>query len=88
MKDLIKKLSFITAHQCPEPEDPWGGDQSCNSNYNPYTGCSISCTNNNEKISRLHPNLYTCGPSGSINPTTRFIPFRYPPCGRKCYILI
>ncbi|XP_071129049.1 uncharacterized protein [Mytilus edulis] len=72
---------YVQSHQCPEPEDPWGGDQSCNSNYNPYTGCSISCNSNNEKISRLHPNLYTCGPSGSINPTTRFIPFRYPPCG-------
>lgn len=76
---------MFVADTCQQPDDPWGGNQVCSNVYSPYFGCSISCTDSNERISRRHPNLYTCGPSGSWNPkdSKRFVPLQYPPCGRK-----
>ena len=85
-KDSLKHDNdLFSAHTCPNQPNPYKGGQSCSDTFAPHYGCSIACNDNNRRTSRYHPNLYTCGPSGSWNPTPsqRFIPVRYPSCGCK-----
>ncbi|XP_071129047.1 uncharacterized protein [Mytilus edulis] len=72
---------YVQSEVCNKVPDPWGGVQLCEK-HGSNEGCTIRCTNSKtERISRYHPLLYTCGPSGSWNPAMPSHTLTYPPCG-------
>ncbi|KAL4239882.1 Calcium ion binding [Mactra antiquata] len=76
---------YVQVGDCEDPVEPFGGRQSCDvDTLTDRKACTISCLNSantDYMIDRDHPNLFTCGPSGSWNAKKPFCKFRYPACG-------
>ncbi|XP_052765018.1 uncharacterized protein LOC128206514 isoform X2 [Mya arenaria] len=79
---------YVTSNQCDAPPNPVGGYQTNSTEMN-RSGRTIHCYNSNSNtnpqkfyyIDREHPDLFTCGPSGSWNIEKPFNHYRYPSCG-------
>lgn len=74
---------YVREKNCERPPNPYNGQQTCSQDpVSGRQGCMISCnTTSTHLIDRVHPELFTCGPSGSWNWAQNNRRFRYPSCG-------